>query len=84
MVTNMWYEDSEDPYEEPLMYWPDNFTRAIAEEYPKSKLFQEFLQRAIYNRLDQPDPFFIAADVGSVLAEEGVHFADLANDLHVP
>jgi hypothetical protein len=84
MVIAMWADDDADPFEEPLTYWPDPYTRMIAEAPPKSRLFEEFVALAMRARIEGVDDFFVAADVASVMAEEQVHFTDLATALRVP
>jgi hypothetical protein len=69
---------------EPIGYWPDALTEMIATASPDSRLATEFISLAIRAGLDTPDRIFAAADIGAVMHEQRVSFAELAEELVIP
>jgi hypothetical protein len=69
---------------EPVPYFGDPYTHAIANAAPGSGLFEEFVAMAMRLELDRPDTFTAAADVGSVMAELDIGATALAARMHVP
>jgi hypothetical protein len=65
---------------EPVGYWPDALTEMIATAPSDSRLATEFVSLAIRAGLDSPDRIFAAADIGAVMAEQRVSFAELADE----
>jgi len=73
-----------DFFDRPVGYWPDAFTRAVAEASPRSQFFKLTLATAIEQRNDVPDDLLVAADVASVMDELEISVIPLAGDLDVP
>ncbi|HEV2642464.1 MAG TPA: hypothetical protein VGT98_07145 [Candidatus Elarobacter sp.] len=71
-------------FDTPVGFWPDPYTKAVAEADPHSALFREFVGLAMRAELDTPDHFFAGADVASVLGEQDVNWHDLGLGLEVP
>ena len=70
--------------EEPLRYWPDAYTQAVAEAEPGSPLFCAFVDLAVRTEMDRPDDFIASADVKGLLDELDVHWHDLSLEMSVP
>jgi hypothetical protein len=65
-------------------FWPDAYTAMMMNAAPDSRLFSELVAMAMRAELDVPDKLIAAADIGSVMHEEGISSENLADDLHVP